>query len=52
MRENMKKEWCADTIKQLGKIQNCILRSDRGSQYASGAFRSELKKIGITQSLR
>ena len=30
---------------------DAILHSDRGSQYTSGAFRSELKRQGLTQSL-
>ena len=51
MRENMKKELCIDTIKQLGKLNNVILHSDRGSQYTSEDFRKELKRLGITQSL-
>ena len=51
MRENMKKELCIDTIKQLGKQNNVILHSDRGSQYTSEDFRKELKRLGITQSL-
>ena len=37
MRENMKKELCIDTIRQLGKLNNVILHSDRGSQYTSEA---------------
>lgn len=51
MRENMKKELCVDTIKQLGQLNGAILHSDRGSQYTSEAFRKELNKQGITQSL-
>lgn len=51
MRDNMKKELCIDTIKQLRKLNNCILHSDRGSQYTSDAFRRELKKCGLIQSL-
>jgi transposase InsO family protein len=51
MRENMKKELCIATVKQLGRLKNAILHSDRGSQYTSDAFRSELKKIGLVQSL-
>lgn len=51
MRENMKKELCIDTVKQLGRLKDAILHSDRGSQYTSDAFRAELKKIGILQSL-
>ena len=37
MRDNMKKELCIDTIKQLrdkyGKLDGAILHSDRGCQY-------------------
>ena len=51
MRENMKKELCIDTIRQLGKLNNVILHSDRGSQYTSEDFRKELKRLGIMQSL-
>lgn len=51
MRENMKKELCIDTIKQLGKLRGAVLHSDRGSQYTSADFRDQLKKQGIIQSL-
>lgn len=55
MRDNMKKELCIDTVKQLcrmyGNLRNVILHSDRGSQYTSADFRDELKKHGIIQSL-
>lgn len=52
MRDNMKKELCIDTVRQLeGKLNNTILHSDRGSQYTSEAFRNELRKRGIIQSL-
>ena len=51
MRETMKKELCIDTVKQLGKLNNCILHSDRGSQYTSTEFRKELNQLGIIQSL-
>ena len=55
MRENMKKELCIDTVKQLkhryGNLQEVIFHSDRGSQYTSEAFRNELKRHGIRQSL-
>ena len=56
MRDNMKKEFCIDTVRQLqtqyGKrLQGAILHSDRGSQYTSEAFREELLSLGITQSL-
>jgi transposase InsO family protein len=56
MRDNMKKELCIDTVKQLknaygNAISGAILHSDRGSQYTSEAFRDRLKMLGITQSL-
>ncbi len=51
MRKNMKKEPCIDTVKQLGSMNDVILHSDRGSQYTSEAFRKELKRHGIRQSL-
>ena len=56
MRDNMKKELCIDTVRQLqaqyGKLlHGVILHSDRGSQYTSEAFREELRSLGITQSL-
>lgn len=51
MRENMKKELCIDTIRQLGKHPGAILHSDRGSQYTSEAFRAALMKSGMIQSL-
>jgi len=51
MRENMKKELCVDTIKQLGRLNGAILHSDRGGQYTSADFRYQLKSQGIIQSL-
>ena len=56
MRDNMKKELCIDTVKQLkrkyGKqIGGAILHSDRGSQYTSEGFREELAKMKLVQSL-
>lgn len=51
MRENMKKELCVDTIKQIGRQSGAVLHSDRGSQYTSEAFRVELAKNGMVQSL-
>ena len=55
MRDNMKKELCIDTVRQLrekyGSLDGVILHSDRGSQYTSEAFRRELKDAGILQSL-
>ena len=48
MWDNMKKELCIDTVRQLqaqyGKLlHGVILHSDRGSQYTSEAFREELR---------
>lgn len=55
MRDNMKKELCIDTIKQLrekyGRLEGAIIYSDRGCQYTSYAFRSELVTAGLIQSL-
>ena len=55
MHDNMKKELCIDTIKQLrekyGRLEGAILHSDRGCQYTSYAFRSELVTAGLIQSL-
>lgn len=54
MRDNMKKELCVDTAKAMGRrfpVRGAILHSDRGSQYTSEAFRSELARQGLTQSL-
>ena len=54
MRDNMKKELCIDTFRAAAvrfPIAGAILHSDRGSQYTSEAFREELKKRGVVQSL-
>ena len=55
MRDNMKKELCIDTVKQLkqryGNLEGVMLHSDRGSQYTSDAFRSILSTYGMIQSL-
>ena len=51
MRNNMKKELCIDTIKQLSNVRNAVLHSDRGSQYTSFEFKEALRKRGIVQSL-
>lgn len=54
MRDNMKKELCIDTFKALTKrykLNGAILHSDRGSQYTSDAYRNELAKAGVQQSL-
>lgn len=51
MGNNMKKELCIDTIKSLGKHENTIIHSDRGSQYTSDEYRKTLKLQGLIQSL-
>ena len=55
MRDNMKKELCIDTVRQLlqkhGRLEGTILHSDRGCQYTSYAFRRSLVSAGLIQSL-
>lgn len=55
MRDNMKKELCTDTLKaacmRYPVVAGAVLHSDRGSQYTSDAFKDELKKRHIFQSL-
>ena len=55
MRDNMKKELCIDTVRQLqqkyGRLEGTILHSDRGCQYTSYAFRRTLVSSGLIQSL-
>lgn len=54
MRNNMKKEFCIDTVRAIPNKylhRGTILHSDRGSQYTSDAFRQELRRKGIVQSL-
>lgn len=54
MRDNMKKELCVDTVRAMAgryPIRGAILHSDRGSQYTSEAFRNELARQGLKQSL-
>ena len=54
MQDNMKKELCIDTVKAMAgrfPVRGAILHSDRGSQYTSEAFRAELARCGLTQSL-
>ena len=54
MRDNMKKELCIDTVRQLERIypnlKGAVFHSDRGSQYTSAAFRAELSRCGMIQS--
>lgn len=54
MRNNMRAELCIDTLKAAGHrfpLTGAILHSDRGSQYTSDAFRTELESLHIRQSL-
>ena len=55
MRDNMKKELCIDTVRQLKRLYpslaGAVIHSDRGSQYTSVAFRTELARCGLVQSL-
>ena len=54
MRSNMCKELCIDTFNAAAKrfpLNGAILHSDCGSQYTSEAFREELNKAGVLQSL-
>lgn len=55
MRDNMKKELCIDTVRQLERIypslSGAVFHSDRGSQYTSAAFCAELSRCGMIQSL-
>ena len=55
MRDNRKKELCIDTVRQLERLypslSGAVFHSDRGSQYTSAAFRAELSRCGMIQSL-
>lgn len=55
MCDNMKKELCIDTVKQLrekyGRLEGTVLHSDRGCKYTSYAFRRSLVTAGLIQSL-
>lgn len=55
MHDNMKKELCIDTVKQLrdkyGRLEGTILHSNSGCQYTSYAFRRILISSGLIQSL-
>lgn len=54
MRNNMRAELCIDTLKAAGHrfpLTGAILHSDRGSQYTSDVFRTELESLHIRQSL-
>lgn len=50
----MKKELCIDTFTATArryKLKDCILHSDRGSQYTSEEFRRVLARASVKQSL-
>ena len=52
--DNMKKELCIDTFKSLIQryyLEDCILHSNRGSQYTSKVFRTASIQAGVQQSL-
>lgn len=55
MRDHMKKELCIETLKDLalraGDLSGAIIHSDRGSQYTSAAYRAEVRRLGMLQSL-
>ena len=57
MDNNMKKELCIRTVKELEKrygkkeLSGAIFHSDRGSQYTSEGFRDALREAGLVQSL-
>lgn len=55
MDTNMKAPLCVKTLDNAfmayPEMKGCIVHSDRGSQYTSQAYRDELKKLGIVQSM-
>lgn len=55
MRDNMRKELCMETVKQVkrrfGDLRGTIIHSDRGSPYTSEAYRTLLSDYGMVQSL-
>lgn len=55
MADNMRAELCVNTLANAYKtypgIKGCILHSDRGTQYTSGAYRDAIKEYGIIQSM-
>ena len=54
MEDNMRKELVIETLNAAEKrlpIKGCILHSDRGTQYTSGAFRDRLEELEIKQSM-
>jgi len=55
MADNMQAELCAATVRNAcqtyPELRGAILHSDRGSQYTSALYRSELQRCGIVQSM-
>ena len=55
MDDNMKAELCVSTVANAYEafpgIRGAVIHSDRGSQYTSAAYRAELKRCGIVQSM-
>lgn len=55
MSDNMKAELCVSTIKNAyisyPGIRGAIIHSDRGSQYTSTLYRTEIQRCGIIQSM-
>ena len=54
MDNNMRKELAINTLNSAAarfNLNGATLHSDRGSQYTSEAFRAEMKKLGVTQSM-
>lgn len=54
MEEHMRAELCTEVFKQACRKENAqgmIIHSDRGSQFTSSLFRSELSKHGAIQSM-
>ena len=55
MSDNMRAELCISTIKNASQsfpsIRGAIIHSDRGSQYTSELYRSELQHCGLIQSM-
>ena len=55
MADHMRAELCCETLKNASlrypEICGAIVHSDRGSQYASSAYRTAIQKYGIVQSM-
>ena len=55
MADNMRAELCVSTVENAHRafpdIEGAIIHSDRGSQYTSTLYRTELSRYGIIQSM-